>query len=69
LKSLYRFARDEGYPVKEQWFPSLPAADRETVATLLNRPASGQTTELPLVAKLQHRMEDYLRGHTEILLD
>lgn len=69
LKCLYRFARDEGYPIKEHWFPSLPAADREAVATLLNLPAAGQNAELSLVAKLQHRLEDYLRGHTEILLD
>jgi hypothetical protein len=27
FKSLYCFARDEGYPVKEQWFPTLPSAD------------------------------------------
>ena len=37
LKSLYCFARDEGYPLKQQWFPLLPAADRATVAPLLNR--------------------------------
>jgi len=69
LKSLYRFARDEGYPVKEHWFPGLPAADREAVTTLLKQPVAGQTAELSLVAKLRQRLEDYLRGHTEILLD
>jgi len=69
LKSLYRFARDEGYPVKEQWFPALPSGDRETAVTLLNQPVAGQTTEPALVAKLLGRLEDYLRGHTEILLD
>ena len=35
LKSLYLFARDEGYPVKQEWAPSLrgkdaSAADRDT---------------------------------------
>lgn len=69
LKSLYRFARDEGYPVREHWFPSLPAADRENAATLLNQPAAGQITEPSFVAKIRRRLEDYLRGHTEILLD
>ena len=69
LKSLYRFARDEGYPVKEEWFPALPAADRDAVVTLLNQPVVGQTAEPAIVAKLLHRLEDYLRGHTEILLD
>jgi recombinational DNA repair protein (RecF pathway) len=68
FKSLYRFARDEGYPLKQQWFPTLPAGDREKVITLLNRPLAGQDASPPDVARLQRRLEDYLRGHTEILL-
>ena len=69
FKSLYRFARDEGYPLKEEWFPTLPAADRENVATLLNRPLAEQTATAAIVARLTRRLEDYLRGHTEILLE
>ena len=69
FKSLYRFARDEGYPLKQQWFPTLPAADRETVAALLNRPLAGQTTGPAGVTRLQRQLEDYLRSHTEVLLD
>lgn len=80
FKSLYRFARDEGYPLKEQWFPTLPSADRAAVSTLLNRPlADLSAPESPnpmgypltpaAVARLTARLEEYLRGHTEILLD
>lgn len=69
FKSLYRFARDEGYPLKQQWFPTLPATDREAVAALLNRPLAGQTTGPAVVTRLQRQLEEYLRGHTEILLD
>lgn len=69
FKSLYRFARDEGYPLKQQWFPTLPAADRAEVAALLNQPLAGQTAAPAAVARLQRRLEDYLRGHTEVLLD
>ena len=69
FKSLYCFARDEGYPVKQQWFPTLPVADREAVATLLNRPLAEQTATLAAVARLQKRLEEYLTGHSEILLD
>lgn len=68
FKSLYCFARDEGYPVKQQWFPTLPAADREDVATLLNRPLAEQTATTAAVTRLQRRLEEYLTGHTEILL-
>lgn len=69
LKSLYRFARYEGYPLKEEWFPTLAAADRTEVATLLNQPLAGQTATPATVTRLQRRLDDYLRGHTEILLD
>lgn len=69
FKSLYRFARDEGYPLKQQWFPTLATADRTAVAALLNQPLAEQTSDAPTVARLQRRLEEYLRGHTEILLD
>ena len=69
FKSLYRFARDEGYPAKEQWFPTLPSADRAAVVTLLNRPLAEQTAEPAAVTRLHRRLEEYLRGHTEILLE
>jgi hypothetical protein len=69
FKSLYRFARDEGYPLKEQWFPTLPSTDRTDVATLLNQPLAAQTATAPIVARLEARLEEYLRGHTEILID
>jgi hypothetical protein len=69
LKSVYRFARDEGYPLKEHWFPTLPSADRQTVITLLNRPTAEQTAAPEVVARLLRRLEEYLRGHTEILVE
>jgi hypothetical protein len=69
FKGLYVFARDEGYPLKQQWFPTLPAADRAAVAALLNQPLAAQAAEAALVAKLTQRLENYLRGHTEILLE
>jgi hypothetical protein len=67
FKSLYRLARDEGHPVKQQWFPTLTAADRGTVAELLNQPLASQTADAQTVARFQRRLEDYLREHTEIL--
>ena len=69
FKSLYRFARDEGYPLKQQWFPTLPSTDRAEVAGLLNQPLAAQTATAAAVARLERRLEEYLRGHTEILFD
>ena len=69
FKSLYCFARDEGYPLKQQWFPTLAPADRAAVASLLNLPLADQTLAPTAVTRLQRRLEDFLRGHTEILRD
>lgn len=69
FKSHFCFARDEGYPIKEHWFPTLPSDDRKAVAELLNQPAANQTLETDAVARLHQKLEDYLRGHTDILVD
>lgn len=68
FKSLYVFARDEGYPLKQQWFPTLSPADQATVATLLNRPLAEQAATPEDVARLQNRLEQYLSGHTDIII-
>jgi recombinational DNA repair protein (RecF pathway) len=68
LKSLYRFARDEGHPLKQQWFPALPSADRPLAATLVNQPLAAQTAAPADVARLRRSLEGYLRHHTEIHL-
>ena len=68
FKALYRFARDEGYPVKQQWFPSLSSADRAAVTALLNRPLAGQAVPAPDVARLERHLTDYLRRETDLIL-
>ena len=69
LKSLYCFARDEGFPVKQQWFPALTPPDRGLAASLLNLPLASQTAAPADTARLLLHLEDYLRRHTEIVLD
>ena len=69
LKALYRFAREEGHPLREHWFPSLPAADRALATTLLNQPLAGQDAPAGDVLRLRRHLEDYLRGHTEIMVE
>ena len=66
FKCLYRFARDEGYPVKQEWFSALTAADRATVSQLINLPLDQQTAAAEAVAPLRGKLEDYLRQETEI---
>ena len=68
LKALYSFLRDEGYPVKQQWWPQLPTADRDIAAHLLNQPLAAQTADAPAVTKIIRRLEDWIRSETEIRL-
>ncbi len=68
FKSLYVFARDEGYPLNQQWFPTLSPDDRTTVAALLNRPLSDQQAAADLVGRVQSKLEQYLGGHTDIII-
>ncbi len=69
FKSFYCFARDEGYPLKQHWFPTLPRDDRTDLSALLNQPVAELTLPLERVNHLHRRLEDYLRGHTDILVD
>jgi len=74
FKSLYRLARDEGYPVKQEWLAGLPVAQRAEAELLLATPLAPLADTLsaiadPLSAALLRRLEDYLRTHTEILLE
>ena len=66
FKCLYRFARDEGYPVKQDWFPRLPDEKRQSVALILNQTLEQQTAAPEAVAELRELLEDYLRQETEI---
>jgi hypothetical protein len=68
LKALYCFLRDEGYPVKQQWWPQLSAASRDTAAQLLNQPLAAQTADAPTVAQITRSLENWVKAETEIRL-
>lgn len=68
FKALYCLLRDEGYPVKQQWWPQLGAPDRDTAAHLLNQPLAAQTADPATVARITRRLEDWVQAETEIRL-
>jgi hypothetical protein len=68
LKALYTFLRDEGYPVKQQWWPALPANDRETAVELLNQPLAAQTAAAAVVNRITAHLEKWVQVETEIRL-
>lgn len=69
LKSLYSFARDEGYPVKQEWLPSLPRDLRAKAEQILFTPlAQLAPTRDPDAPPLVQHLENYLRGQAEFIL-
>lgn len=69
LKSLYCFLRDEGYPVRQQWWPQLPADARDTAARLLNQPAAALAgTDAAEVTRVVRHLEHWLHAETELRL-
>lgn len=44
LKSIYLLLKDEGYPIRESWWPNLAADARAQVQELINSPAPQQTS-------------------------
>lgn len=68
LKFLYCLLRDEGYPVKQQWWPQLPANLRDAATQVLNQPVAGQAADSAVVALVVRRLEDWVKAETEIHL-
>lgn len=68
LKSLYLFARDEGYPVRQEWLPSLAEEDRAAAAAALGLPLGRHDSPAGIVARLRKSLEAYLASSTEIII-
>lgn len=66
FKSLFVFARGEGYAVREDWWQRLPARERGWATLLLNRPTCEVELDRNPVATVRESLEHYLRHFTEI---
>lgn len=70
LKATYRLARDEGYPVAQHWFPTLPSELRGAADRLLYTPlAAVDPSETERAERLLARLQEYLQGHTDLTVD
>lgn len=67
FKALYRFAREEGYPVKEQWWAQKCEADRALIAEIIQKPVGELRPEAAAQPHLEN-LKQYLHYHTEILI-
>ena len=67
FKSLYVFARDEGLPLKEEWLPLLPPADRDLAAAALALPADAPEAPAAVVlARLTQNLASYLAAEHDL---
>ncbi|MBL4575651.1 MAG: hypothetical protein JKY51_06085 [Opitutaceae bacterium] len=66
LKSIYILARDEGYPVKEDWCEKLPTRDRASLRSILSSPVVEQKTSEQEAHSLLLSLEHYLNHYTDI---
>ncbi len=70
LKAIYILLKDEGYPVRESWWPQLPAHLREAGKQLINQPTpdSAAPELLDACAQISRHLCHWLRRETDLML-
>lgn len=68
FKCLFVYARDEGYPVKHDWFEKLTHQNRIAVAAILNTPIDDLEMKPVEIRKWNDALKHYVQHHTDILL-
>ena len=66
LKAIYRFARVEGYPVKEAWWQSLPLDRKQNAAETLNVPLRALVQEECATEEILESLRLWLNAETEL---
>lgn len=68
FKCLFVYAREEGYPVKHDWFENLTHHERVEVASIVNTPVAELTMKPEQLRKWIERLKHYIQHYTDILL-
>ena len=68
FKSLFLFVREEGYPIKEQWWNSINRSKRNSVASILKCPINEQEISPPTIESLNKELKKWIADYTEILV-
>jgi len=70
LKSLYLLLKDEGYPVRESWWPTLRMDLREAAKRILRAPSPAQieTTERETCERIEQHLTLWMRHHTDLIV-
>lgn len=67
LKSIYLLLKEEGYPVRESWWPTLRPELRESTRHLLRKPAPTlqEATEKELYAQIEQQLTQWMRHQSD----
>ena len=70
LKSLYLLLKDEGFPVRESWWPELPAAWREPTRELLRQPTPLKIDResRSFCQQVEQHLIHWMRHHTDLIV-
>ena len=70
LKSLYLLLKDEGYPVRESWWPTLRADLRETAKCLLSKPSPVHIDkpEQNTCERIKEHLTQWMRHQTDLII-
>jgi recombinational DNA repair protein (RecF pathway) len=66
LKTLFRFGRIEGLPVKQDWLANLNRDENQFAIFTLNTPVAEQETKPDKVLNLVHSLRSWLNAETEL---
>ncbi len=70
LKAVYILLKDEGYPVRESWWPQLPQHLREPAKQLINQPTPDSVTPefTEACTQITRHLCHWLRRETDLML-
>ena len=70
LKSLFLLLKDEGYPVRESWWPTLRADLRETAKCLLSEPSPVHIgkPEQKTCKRIEEHLTQWMRHQTDLII-
>ena len=70
LKSLYLLLKDEGYPVRESWWPTLRADLRETAKCLLSKPSPAHIDEPEqnTCERIEQQLTQWMHHQTDLII-
>ncbi len=70
LKALYLLLKDEGYPVRESWWPQLPTHLKEPAKQLINNPLPENASEkqIKLCREIEQSLRNWLSRNTDLML-